>query len=212
MSAVTEQDPRQKSKAVPQTRGVVMNWGWFYDVVMWMLTGGRDQALREMIADLAELRPGESVLDVGCGTGTLAIVAKKRVGEAGRVCGIDPAPRQIARARVKAARLGYQVDFQLGVIEQIAYPDRSFDVVQSTFMIDHVPTDLQRQGLKEIARVLKPGGRLLILVTSSLEKMPDMMGGAGFTQIETGEKMFLGMPGLQTLNFAIGRLGEAANG
>ena len=212
MDTVTGRDPGQKSEPIPQTRGTILNWGWFYDLVMWVITGGRDQALRRLIADLAELRPGESVLDVGCGTGTLAIVAKQRVGEAGRVCGIDPAPRQIARDRAKATRLGCSIEFQLGVIEQIDYPDQSFDIVQSTFMIDHVPPDLQRQGLKEIARVLKPRGRLLVMVTGSVHELSHLMTEAGFAQIETGEKKFQGIPGLQQLNFAIGRIGGPAHG
>src|SRR5512145_2041123 len=143
--------------ATQQTRGIVMNWGGFYDLVMWFLTLGRENALRRQIADLIGYQPGEKVLDVGCGTGSLALVAKERVSSAGSVHGIDPAPRQIARARAKASRQGLSANFQLGVIEKLPFPDRTFDVVQSTFMIDHVPADLQRQGFKEIARVLKPG-------------------------------------------------------
>lgn len=212
MNTLSEQNPAQSRVSAPRTRGIILNWGWFYDFVMWVITGGKDQALRRTIADLARLQPGESVLDVGCGTGTLAIVARQRVGETGRVCGIDPAPRQIARARAKAARLGCSIDFQLGVIEQIAYPDGSFDVVQSTFMIDHVPPDLQRQGLKEIVRVLKPGGRLLVVVTGSAQEMPALMTEAGFARIETGEKKFQGISGLQQLNYAIGTTGRAAQG
>ncbi len=210
MGTATQHDPRQENDAIPQTRGIILNWGWFYDFVMWAITGGRDQALRQLTADLAQLRPGEAVLDVGCGTGTLAIVARQRVGDAGRVCGIDPAPKQIARSRAKAARQNCPVEFKLGVIEQIDYPDQSFDVVQSTFMIDHVPADLQRQGLKEIARVLKPGGRLLIMVTGSVHELSHLMAEAGFTQIETGERRFQGIPVPQRLNFAIGKTGRTA--
>src|SRR5512134_533919 len=129
---------RLARSATPQTRGIVMNWGRFYDIVMWFLTRGNERALRQKIADLIDYQPGESVLDVGCGTGTLALVAKERVGSAGSVHGIDPAPRQIARARAKASQQGLSVNFQLGVIERLPFPDQTFDVVQSTFMIDHV--------------------------------------------------------------------------
>lgn len=179
--------------ATQQTRGIVMNWGGFYDLVMWFLTLGRENALRQQIADSIRYQPDEKVLDVGCGTGSLALVAKERVGRAGSVHGIDPAPRQIDRARVKARRRGIAVDFQLGVVEKLSFPDKTFDVVQSTFAIDHVPADLQRQGLKEIARVLKPGGRLFILITSSVQDLAVWMKEAGFSQIETGETEYRGL-------------------
>lgn len=195
--------------SAPQTRGAVINWGWFYDLVMWFLTFGKEDALRQKIADLIHYQPGEKVLDVGCGTGSLALVAKERVGKAGSVHGIDPAPRQIARARSKAARRDLAVDFHLGVIEKLPFPDQTFDVVQSTFAIDHVPDDLQRQGLKEIARVLKPGGRLFILITGSVQGLAPLMKEAGFSRTETGEIKYRGL-GLTQLHFAQGRIEAGA--
>lgn len=195
--------------STPQTRGIVMNWGSFYDVVMWLLTRGNERALRQGIADLIGYQPGETVLDVGCGTGTLALVAKERVGSAGSVHGIDPAPRQIARARAKASRRGLSVDFQLGVIETLPFPNQKFDLVQSTFAIDHVPADLQRQGLEQIARVLKPGGRLFILITGSVQSLAEMMKEAGFSQVETGETEYRGI-GRAQLYFVRGRIETGA--
>src|SRR5438874_8822157 len=109
--------------SVPQTRGFVWNWARRYDLLMGLVTLGREQAFRQSIVDLARLQPGESVLDVGCGTGTLALVALQRVGETGRVSGIDPSPQMIARARRKAARRDLSIDFQVGVIEQLSFPD-----------------------------------------------------------------------------------------
>ena len=102
------------------------------------------------------------MLDVGCGTGTLALEVARRAGRAGRVVGVDPSTEQIARARSKAARHNVPIDFQIGVIEQLPFPDQTFDVVLSTLMMHHLPAPLKRQGLAEIARVLKPGGRLII--------------------------------------------------
>jgi ubiquinone/menaquinone biosynthesis C-methylase UbiE len=200
---------------VPQTRGFVWNWGGFYDLAAWffvhLVLGGSEQALRQMTADLAQLQPGEEVLDVGCGTGTLAMVAKERVGAIGRVCGIDPGPQQIARARSKAARRGLSIDFQPGVIEQLAFPDSSFDVVLSTLMMHHLPDDLKRQGLAEIARVLRPGGRLLILDfkgpvgpwKSNISDQPALMKKAGFSQAEMGKTRY------RRLNFASGKISNA---
>jgi ubiquinone/menaquinone biosynthesis C-methylase UbiE len=84
------------------------------------------------------------------------------VGHSGRVAGIDPGEQQIARARAKAARRNLPIDFQIGVIERLPFPDQTFDVVFSTLMMHHLPKSLKRQGLGEISRVLKPGGRVVI--------------------------------------------------
>jgi ubiquinone/menaquinone biosynthesis C-methylase UbiE len=110
----------------------------------------------------ARLKPGEAVLDVGCGTGGVTIPAKIRVGEKGKAAGIDPSPEMIANARRKAKRAGLEIDFQVGVIESLAFPDNTFDVVTSSLMMHHLPKNLQVKGLNEIKRVLKPSGRLLI--------------------------------------------------
>jgi len=149
-----------------KTRGLVLDQGWYYDLTGWFsdtfMFGGAIRKLRHRTIDLAGIQRGEQVLDVGCGTGTLAITAGQRVGATGRVFGIDPAPRQIARARAKAAWRRLPIAFQVGVIEQLPFADQTLDVVLSTLMMHHLPAGVKRQGLAEIARVLKPGGRLVI--------------------------------------------------
>jgi ubiquinone/menaquinone biosynthesis C-methylase UbiE len=148
------------------TKGLILNGGWRFDLTAWFLdtfsSRGQWRELRQRTVTLARIQPGEQVLDVGCGTGTLAMEVVRRVGATGRVAGVDPGTEQIARARSKAARRNLPVDFQIGVIEQLPFPDQTFDVVLSTLMMHHLPDPLKRQGLAEIARVLKPGGRLVI--------------------------------------------------
>ncbi|HEU5099789.1 MAG TPA: methyltransferase domain-containing protein, partial [Roseiflexaceae bacterium] len=148
------------------TKGLILKGGWRYDLHGWFLDTclfrGKGRELRRRTVTLAGLHPGQTVLDVGCGTGTLAIEVQHRVGSAGRVVGIDPSAQQIARARAKAARRNVPIEFQVGVIEQLAFPDQTFDVALSTLMMHHLPASLKRQGLAEIARVLKAGGRLII--------------------------------------------------
>jgi ubiquinone/menaquinone biosynthesis C-methylase UbiE len=148
-----------------KTKGLILDRGWRYDLEIWFmdtfLFRGKLRELKLRTANLADIQPGEQVLDVGCGTGTLAIEVARR-WSAGRVSGVDPGPQQIARARSKATRRNLPISFQIGVIEQLPFPDQSFNVVFSTLMMHHLPAPLKRQGLAEIARVLKAGGRLVI--------------------------------------------------
>jgi ubiquinone/menaquinone biosynthesis C-methylase UbiE len=195
----------------PETRGRLLDQGWRYDLEAWFadtfVLGGALRNLRQRVVALAELGDGQAVLDVGCGTGTLAIAAAALVGAAGRVAGIDPAPRQIARARSKARRAGVSVDFRMGVIEALPFSEGSFDVVTSTLVMHHLPEDLKRQGLAEMARVLKPGGRLVLADftrsqghddtsahpgagETGIQDQPELMRGAGFTGVEGEEVRF----------------------
>jgi demethylmenaquinone methyltransferase/2-methoxy-6-polyprenyl-1,4-benzoquinol methylase/phosphoethanolamine N-methyltransferase len=122
---------------------------------------GKAPAIRKATVKLAHVAPGEKVLDVGCGTGSLAIDAKGKAGPAGEVHGIDAAPEMIEVARQKAGRKGVDVGFRVGLIEDIPFPDGQFDVVLNSFVLHHLPHDLKRKGFAEIHRVLKPGGRFL---------------------------------------------------
>lgn len=153
-------DKLQTNKHAPETRGRMGHWAAFYDFVTELLFLRREQAVREMTIELAQVKSVEKVLEVGCSIGSLTIVAKERAGE---VHGIDAAPEMIDVARHKAARAGADVDFQIGLIEDISFPDNLFDVVLSSFMIFHMPGDVRRKGFAEMHRVLKSSGRLLIV-------------------------------------------------
>lgn len=145
-----------------QTKGSLIRWGSFYDTVVNILTLWQAKRLRKMTIDQALLKPGESLLDVGCGTGGVTIPAKERIGRTGLAAGIDPSPEMIAVARKKTLRAGLDIDFRIGVIESLPFADAFFDVVTSSLMMHHLPYDVQQKGLTEVYRVLKPGGRLLI--------------------------------------------------
>jgi ubiquinone/menaquinone biosynthesis C-methylase UbiE len=133
-----------------------------YDTYMKRITLGRENSLREMTVELAQIKPADSVLEVGCGTGTLTLAAKRQAGPSGRVFGIDIIPGMIDRSQRKAAQANVDVTFQLGSIENIPFPDNYFDVVMCSFMIFHMSEKVRLKGIAEIYRVLKPGGRLLV--------------------------------------------------
>jgi ubiquinone/menaquinone biosynthesis C-methylase UbiE len=211
----------QHGELTPATRGRLIRWARYYDPCVSLLTLGRRTRLRRTTVALAHIRPGERVLEVGCGTGDVALVAKAQAGPGGVVSGIDASPEMIAVARAKAAHQGVAVDFQVGLIEALAFPDAIFDVVLSSLMMHHLPDDLKRQGLAEIARVLKPGGRLLIVdakhptnrlgrglatlllhgsLSSGVQDLPPLLQAAGFTGVEVGET------GFRTLGFVRGQV------
>ena len=206
--------------ATTETKGLVLKEGWRYDLIEWyhdtFSFRGKLREQRQRTVSLAHLQPGDAVLDVGCGTGTLALEVARRIGRASRVVGIDPGAEQIARARKKAARRKAPVEFQVGVIEQLPSPDQTFDVVLSTLMMHHLPAPLKRQGLAEIARVLKPGGRLVVADFtrkqeragraarfhaggSGMQDLAAMVSDAGFSEVETEEMQpsrFSAFPGV----------------
>src|SRR5215475_1104449 len=115
-----------------------------------------------LLADQADLRPGQRVLEIGCGTGNLLLMVKRRHPDA-TVVGLDPDPEALARARRKAARAGLSVQLDRGFADELPYPDGSVDRVLSAFMFHHLEPADRRSALREVRRVLAPGGSLHLL-------------------------------------------------
>ena len=107
----------------------------------------------------AGMAPGSRVLEVGCGTGNLAILAK-RLHPTAEVTGIDPDPKALDRPRRKARRRGVDVHFELAYAERLPFPDARFDTVLSALMLHHLGADAKVPALREARRVLVPGGSL----------------------------------------------------
>lgn len=141
--------------------GVVLHAAAHYDLLVWLFTLGRERAFRDSIARLAGLKPGDAVLDIGCGTGSLAIAAKRRVGTTGTVYGVDASREMLARARRKARNVGVDIAFEHGAVQTLPFPDSRFDAVLSTLMLHHLPRKARHECAREVRRVLKPGGRVL---------------------------------------------------
>ncbi len=115
------------------------------------------------VLDAAGVQPGDRVLDVACGTGILAREAALRVGASGSVAGVDPGRGMLAVAR----ELGPGIEWKEGVAESLPYPDAGFDAVVSQFGMMFFSD--RRQAIREMVRVLQPGGRVAVAVWDSLQ-------------------------------------------
>jgi len=193
------------SHAHSQTSGIVIHRSRLYDLI-----GGR--FIRTTDAEIlarAGVARGDRVLDVGTGPGYLALAASRLVAPGGTAIGIDASPEMIARARTRAERAHSEAEYRVATAEALPFEDDSFDVVVSRLVFHHLPGDVKRQALTEMLRVLRPGGRLLIvdfasptaqhahhLVAHLLGTHPDtgaalkeFIAGAGFTKLTHGKLM-----------------------
>lgn len=132
----------------------------FFDLVV--RTTMRETRFKRELLDHAAIQPGHRVLDLGCGTGTLAILAKERAPGA-EVVGLDGDPKILDLARSKSEAAGAGVSYDHAYSTDLPYESASFDRVLSTLFFHHLTTYDKRTTLEEIARILKPGGELHIV-------------------------------------------------
>lgn len=170
----------------------------------------REDAVKGRLVAAADLRPGLRVLDLGCGTGTLALRVKRACPGA-KVCGVDADPRMLAAAVTKAERIGVEVAFTRGFAESLPYPDGAFDRVVSSLFFHHLAPAAKAAAMGEAYRVLAPGGeihiadwgrpggpilRVLFLGIRLLDgfpntaahaagRLPDLIENAGFVRVQT---------------------------
>ncbi|MGH7793901.1 MAG: class I SAM-dependent methyltransferase [Candidatus Binatia bacterium] len=130
-----------------------------YDPIMKLLGG---EKVRRTLLDQAMIQPGQCVLDIGCGTGSLVVLIKRLNPEV-RVIGLDPDPKALARARRKAKHASVSIQFDQGSSLGLPYPEASIDRVFSSFMLHHIPSDEREKTLKEVLRVLRPDGLFCLL-------------------------------------------------
>lgn len=142
-----------------------------YDLLNSLMTAGLHHAWRVRAADRADVGPGDAVLDVCCGTGDLAFELAGRVAPGGHVVGCDFSEQMLDLAREKAAERGEAaVRFEWADALRLPYDDGRFDAVTVGFGVRNFAD--RDQGLREMARVLKPGGRLVILEFTEPQRPP----------------------------------------
>ncbi|WP_219500513.1 class I SAM-dependent methyltransferase [Nonomuraea ceibae] len=130
-----------------------------YEVVASLGYPGGRRAAFTRVATQAKPRPGDRILDVGCGTGYLSRILSPVAGPGGQVTGVDPSPAMIGYARDRAPG---NCEYVVAGGEDLPFPDGSFDLVVSTLAVHHIPSEARPAAAREMFRVLRPGGRLLV--------------------------------------------------
>lgn len=154
-----------RKRLTPGRRGYIpaANHDWLlpiYDPVQRWLVG--EDRLKRALLEQAAIRPGDRVLDLGCGTATLSLLIK-RLHPASRVVGVDPDAPALERARTKVRGAGVSVQLDRGLAEALPYRDGAFQRVVSSFVLHHLDRERKLEAFRELRRVLSPGGSLHVL-------------------------------------------------
>lgn len=155
------------SSKAERVHGIFSSIAPRYDLVNDVMTGGQARAWRKRLVRMSGARAGMSVLDVATGTGDLAIVFKRAMGNQSQVVGVDFCAEMLEFAPAKARHQGLEVIFRQGDAMALDFPSESFDIVSISYGLRNVSDTTA--ALKEMARVLKPGGKLMILETGRPE-------------------------------------------
>jgi demethylmenaquinone methyltransferase / 2-methoxy-6-polyprenyl-1,4-benzoquinol methylase len=169
-AAETERPERDSEEFATQVRGMFDRIAGVYDLMNSAMTAGLHHQWRERAVDRANVGPGSDALDVCCGTGDLALALRRRIGPDGRVVGCDFSEPMLDLARQKSGEEGLAVEFGWADALELPYGDKSFDAVTVGFGARNL-ADLEK-GLSEMARVLRPGGRLAILEITRPQREP----------------------------------------
>jgi ubiquinone/menaquinone biosynthesis C-methylase UbiE len=146
----------------------------------------RERTFKEKLLEQAQLDGGVDVLDLGSGTGTLAIWAKQRNPQA-RIRGLDGDPAISEQARRKAARAGVEITFDEGLSYELPYEDASFDRVLSSLFFHHLVLRDKERTIAEIARVLRPGGELHVADWGQPRSLPEKIGAFAIRRFDGDE-------------------------
>ena len=142
------------------TPGITLDHSRNYDSFVNTFFAGRRPAVFRKLTRLSGAEPGIRALDVGCGTGYLTSMLAAAVAPNGSVTGVDASAAMVAEASRLRSSTG--CTYTVGAAERLEFDDGAFDVVTSSLMLHHLPTELRVPALREMRRVLRPGGRLLI--------------------------------------------------
>jgi demethylmenaquinone methyltransferase / 2-methoxy-6-polyprenyl-1,4-benzoquinol methylase len=161
---------RDSEEFATEVRGMFDRIAGVYDLMNSAMTAGLHHQWRERAVDRAEVGPGSDALDLCTGTGDLALALRRRIGPDGRVVGSDFSEAMLELARRKSGEEGLPIEFGWADALELPYGDESFDAVTIGFGARNL-ADLDK-GLSEMARVLRPGGRLVILEITRPQREP----------------------------------------